>query len=282
MRKLGALAAAAALLIAGCGRGGAPPDASAALPEPLDGFFFKGVNFTAEWPVMYHSPEAVDMLEKLPPGERMPVEQALAILADLCTALSYAHAYTIHRDIKPENVMLDGDGQVKLMDFGISKLKAEPGMTRASMVMGTPFYMAPEQLRGSREADARSDIYSVGVMLYEVLTGVMPTGVPKPVSEMLRDVPPLLDDLIVRCVDADPDKRYQSADELRQAIEEVRALVRANTAEPRAPGQQTARGPGALRRASGVLAAGVLLLAGLGGAFALEQWQPALAPAASG
>jgi len=162
-------------------------------------------------------------LEKLPPGKRLPLDEVLRIVEELCVALEYAHQFTIHRDIKPENVMIDRDGRVKLMDFGISKLMDNTRMTSASVVMGTPYYMSPEQLRNSRDVDARSDIYSVGVMLYELVTGNMPTGVPKPASEMIREVPPELDRIIARCVDPDPNKRFQTAGELRQAIAELRA-----------------------------------------------------------
>ena len=162
-------------------------------------------------------------LEKLPPGKRLLLDEVLRIFEELCVALEYAHQFTIHRDIKPENVMIDRNGRVKLMDFGISKLMDNSRMTSASIVMGTPYYMSPEQLRNSRDVDARSDIYSVGVMLYEVVTGNMPTGVPKPASEMIRELPPELDRIIARCVDPDPNKRFQTAGELREAIVELRA-----------------------------------------------------------
>jgi len=166
-----------------------------------------------------------DVLEKLPAGKRLPMHHTLRVIDELCTALEYAHRYTVHRDIKPENVMIARDGSVKLMDFGISKLMANTRLTGASMVMGTPFYMSPEQLRNSRDVDARSDLYSVGVMLYEILTGNMPTGVPRPASEMTADMPPALDTIVARCVDPDPSKRYQNASELRTALRPIRELV---------------------------------------------------------
>ena len=172
------------------------------------------------------------ILENLAPGQRLPIRRVLHIMDELCSALEYAHQYTVHRDIKPENVMIGADGSVKLMDFGISKLMANTRLTGASVVMGTPFYMSPEQLRNSRDVDARADIYSVGVMLYEVLTGVMPTGVPKAASEMLKEAPPALDAVIAKCVDPAPEKRYQNAAELRAALLPVRQLLMAgNTLE---------------------------------------------------
>lgn len=165
------------------------------------------------------------MLDRLPAGKRMQLKQALHIFRGLCDALEYAHQYTVHRDIKPENVMIAPDGVVKLMDFGISKLMADARMTGASVVMGTPFYMSPEQLRNSRDVDARADIYSMGVMLYEVLTGNIPTGVPKPASEMVKELPPALDTIVQKCVEADPANRYQSAAELREALRPVGEYV---------------------------------------------------------
>lgn len=165
------------------------------------------------------------LLESQPGGRKLPLKQALRILDELCSALEYAHQFTIHRDIKPENIMIGTDGSVKLMDFGISKLMANTRMTGASVVMGTPFYMSPEQLRNSRDVDARADIFSVGVVLYEILAGNVPTGVPKPLSELLEGIPKELDAIVQRCVEPDPRDRFQSASELRQALAAVRAKL---------------------------------------------------------
>lgn len=167
-----------------------------------------------------------EILDNLGPGQRLPIAQTLKVFDELCAALEYAHQFTVHRDIKPENVMIGQDGCVRLMDFGISKLMANTRLTNASIVMGTPFYMSPEQIRNSRDVDARADIYSVGVMLYEILTGSVPTGVPKPASQVTKDVPPALDKIVAKCVDPDPRERYQSASELRQAFLPVRQYVK--------------------------------------------------------
>lgn len=212
-----------------------------------------------------------NMIEKLPPGKRLPVAEVLRIMDQLCVALEYAHQYTIHRDIKPENVMIDRDRRVKLMDFGISKLMDNPRMTGTSVVMGTPYYMSPEQLRTSHDVDARADIYSVGVVLYEVLTGNMPTGVPRPASQMLEDIPPAMDEIVAKCVDPNPDRRFQNAAELRAALQPVIQLVAQGRDITRVSRRQ-ARGGGAFpwKKAAGwalaVLIAGGLLvgLAGLG------------------
>lgn len=221
-----------------------------------------------------------DILEKLPPNQRLPIPEALRILEDLCAALAYAHQHTIHRDIKPENVMVQPDGVVKLMDFGISKLMDNNRLTGASIVMGTPYYMSPEQLRNSRDVDARADIYSIGVMLYEILTGNMPTGVPKPASEMIKEVPPALDRIIARCVDPDPDNRYSTADELRGALREVRNHLASGGTLTQRP--RRAPGGGALLGRQALGAAAVLALVAAmayGLSIAERQRQAALAAA---
>lgn len=159
-----------------------------------------------------------ETIEALGPGQRLPIKSTLHIFDELCGALEYAHQYTIHRDIKPENVMICSDGTIKLMDFGISKLMSVTRLTQASMVMGTPFYMSPEQLKNSADVDARADIYSMGVMLYEILTGTIPTGLAKPASQMLRDVPPSLDPIVAKCLESKPEDRFASAAELRKEL----------------------------------------------------------------
>ncbi|HQL95285.1 MAG TPA: bifunctional serine/threonine-protein kinase/formylglycine-generating enzyme family protein [Candidatus Hydrogenedentes bacterium] len=224
-----------------------------------------------------------NMIEKLPPGKRLPVAEVLRIIDQLCVALEYAHQYTIHRDIKPENIMIDRDRRVKLMDFGISKLMDNPRMTGTAVVMGTPYYMSPEQLRTSHDVDARADIYSVGVVLYEVLTGNMPTGVPRPASQMLGEIPPAMDDIVAKCVDPNPERRFQNAAELRAALQPVIELVSRGKDITKVSRRQ-ARGGAAFpwKKAAGwalaVLIAGGILtgLAGLA-----RQWGAAGAPVAA-
>lgn len=222
------------------------------------------------------------MLEGLPAGQRIPLQKVLAIIDALCAALEYAHQFTIHRDIKPENVMVTAEGVVKLMDFGISKLMADTRMTAPSVVMGTPFYMSPEQLKNSRDVDARADIYSVGVLLYETLTGNVPTGVPKPASQISSEVPPAMDAIILKCVATDPRERYSNATELRAALRPIIELVRSGGAAALMAQEKETR-PRAdfpWRKA-----AGWLLLAGLGagsvfGLYRLEGHRQSLSAAA--
>ncbi len=220
-----------------------------------------------------------EILDNLGPGQRLPIAQTLKVFDELCAALEYAHQFTVHRDIKPENVMIGQDGCVRLMDFGISKLMANTRLTNASIVMGTPFYMSPEQIRNSRDVDARADIYSVGVMLYEILTGSVPTGVPKPASQVTKDVPPALDKIVAKCVDPDPRERYQSASELRQAFQPLRQYVsKSGISGGKTSVIQRAAGSYSVRKiAGGLLIAAAVLFALWGIARADERRQKLLA-----
>lgn len=210
------------------------------------------------------------MLEALPPGQRLPVRTVLEIFDGLCAALEYAHQYTVHRDIKPENVMVLPDGTVKLMDFGISKLMGNSNVTSASIVMGTPFYMSPEQVKHSANVDARADIYSVGVMLYEVLSGHAPTGIRKALPADSSEVPPALDPIIEKCVDPDPEKRYSSAGALRTALANVAKPTTSTAFERILPVQPIeARSGGSYLRT----AVGVVLLCLVWGVAGLGLWR---------
>lgn len=173
------------------------------------------------------------MLDKMITGRQIPLNAILRMFDALCAALEYAHSYTVHRDIKPENVMVLPDGTVKLMDFGISKLMSSPNMTSASMVMGTPHYMSPEQLKNSADVDGRADIYSVGVMLYESLTGAVPTGIGQR-SAIQTKIPPALSPIVQKCCQNDPLQRYQKISELRAALRSVRLHLETgfNTGDP--------------------------------------------------
>ena len=127
---------------------------------------------------------------------RLSLLEVAAILHPLCTALEYAHAYTVHRDISPENVMVCDDGAVKLLDFGLAKaLDPAAALTRTRTSMGKAYYMAPEQRRDAAHVDARADIYPLGVMFFEMLTGELPVGYSK-LTELRPELPGECDRLL--------------------------------------------------------------------------------------
>ena len=183
-------------------------------------------------------------------GRRLLPERALEITAGALAALDYSHRHGIvHRDIKPANVMLTRTGDVKVMDFGIARALADASatMTAASAVMGTAQYLSPEQARGE-VVDARSDLYSTGCLLYELLTGRPPfTGdspvsvayqhvseQPQPPSQVDPAVPPSLDGLVLKSLEKDPNDRYQTAADFRSDVERAVAGMPVTSAVARA------------------------------------------------
>lgn len=150
------------------------------------------------------------------------------IADQICEAVEYAHSMgVLHRDLKPENVLFesfDNLDSLKVADFGISRLigDTEPGFhqTQTGFVVGTPFYAAPEQMTGDGPIDTRADIYSIGVMLYELLAGQLPRGRFAPPSHH-RKIPSGADAVVLRCLDSDPDRRYADVAALRTALRDV-------------------------------------------------------------
>ncbi len=176
---------------------------------------------------MFISMEYVDgeslreKLDHLKKGERLPLRQSLHIISQLCIALKYAHHFTIHRDIKPDNIMITRGNNIKLMDFGISKLHDKRHQSESTSVVGTPYYMAPEQMCNLPDIDSRADIYSVGVVMYELLTGGLPGNIPQPISQLNDETPLELDAVVMKCLAPERDKRYNNASELRESLRPI-------------------------------------------------------------
>lgn len=161
-------------------------------------------------------------LRQLEQSRRLAPAEALAIVPPICDALQYAHSCgVVHRDIKPENILLDKAGRVKIADFGIAKiLSAEPGipLTGAGQRVGTPHYMAPEQIERPADVDHRADIYSLGVVFYEMLTGELPLGrFANPSQKVQIDV--RLDEVVLKALEKEPELRFQQASEIRSRVE---------------------------------------------------------------
>lgn len=157
--------------------------------------------------------------------EPLPVSLGLGLVRQICGALEYAHAVGIvHRDIKPANILLDPLGNAKVADFGLARLlNEEENMSRTmpGVIMGTPNYMAPEQAKDSGQADHRADLYSVGVVLYEMLTGELPAGSFKLPSQKNPSLDAQLDKITQRALEPRREERYQSASAMRADLEEV-------------------------------------------------------------
>ncbi len=204
-------------------------------------------------------------LSRLIHGPGINPMQALEVITQICDALQYAHGQgVIHRDIKPANVLINLDGRAKLADFGLARPTSDEsgGLTRSHIVMGTPDYMAPEQMAGT--ADHRADLYALGVMLYEMLTGQTPRGAWAPPSQRVQ-------------VDAagssrhtrpqqDPAMRYQQASEIKTDVDVIRTtplpklgMAKAKNA-PAAPGQRTTPLPKAKKPVNKLALAALIVL----------------------
>ena len=202
-------------------------------------------------------------LGRLMRGTRVSPREALAIVPQICDALQYAHDQGIvHRDIKPENILLDRQGRVKVADFGLAKLMAgtqqpltpslspsggervtgrlgegrqPPALTDAGKILGTPAYMAPEQAEHPAEVDHRADIYALGVVFYQMLTGELPGKRIEPPSKKVQ-IDVRLDEVVLRALERQPERRYQNASELRTVVETVVAETMKLAAAGGAPG----------------------------------------------
>ncbi|HVR34509.1 MAG TPA: serine/threonine-protein kinase [Methylomirabilota bacterium] len=201
-----------------------------------DGFYFLLMEYV----------DGVNLRQAMRAGRFSPA-RALALVPGICDALQYAHDEgVLHRDIKPENILLDTRGRVKIADFGIAKLltEAEGGsapLTAQGAALGTPHYMAPEQLEKPSDVDARADIYSLGVVFYEMLTGELPMGRFAPPS-LKTPVDPRVDAVVMKALERERERRQQTAGEVRTQVESITSSGR----DPRTVGrEQTGTAPGA-------------------------------------
>jgi predicted Ser/Thr protein kinase len=175
----------------------------------------------------YFAMEFVDganLREMIRTGKMRP-EEALAVVPKICDALQFAHEEgVVHRDVKPENILIDKRGRVKIADFGLAKLlrreQADHTLTMTGMTLGTPRYMAPEQLDKPETVDHRADIYSLGVVFYEMLTGEVPMGRFAPPSEKVS-IDVRLDEIVLHALERDADRRYQHVSQVRDDVEKV-------------------------------------------------------------
>ncbi len=196
--------------------------------------------------------EGESLRDRLKRELRLPLDEALQIAREVADALSYAHSHHIvHRDIKPENVLL-WRNHALLSDFGVAKAVTEPNaqaaLTATGIVLGTPGYMAPEQAAADPTTDHRADLYALGALCYEMLTGrpaftgtsplavfaAQVTQAPEPITRRRADVPSVLASLVMRCLETKPGDRFQSAEEVLAQLEAMTTLSGSEAAIRRA------------------------------------------------
>lgn len=230
-----------------------------------------GPERTGADPLFYFLMEFVDGtdLGQLIKSKELTPAQALAIVPQICEALQYAHDQGItHRDIKPANILIDKKGTVKIADFGLAKMIGSggseealmTGLTQTGTAMGTPHYMAPEQWEHPEQVDHRADIYALGVVFYEMLTGERPAGVFEPPSK--KSIPPVdkkFDSVVLRAMEKDPARRYQQAGQIGDDVTRISGAHKRH--------QSSAQGvlPRASKRNTPWIVLSLMLLLGLGG-----------------
>ena len=235
--------------------------------------------------VMPYEP-GLSLRQRLVRDGPLPPDQVVAILRDICDALAYAHAHgIIHRDIKPDNVLLAGH-HAMLTDFGIAKAVSDavlqPMEDSTGAALGTPLYMAPEQMLGDARMDHRADIYAVGALGYELLAGYPPftdaprnrfiarlRDTPAPLAAERPDVPPALAELVMRSLQAKPGDRWQSADEMLEQLDSIAVTLRGDTPLA-ARRRRWARGVAA---AAVIVAVGAVAAVGWRGAREQSSWR---------
>jgi serine/threonine protein kinase len=184
--------------------------------------------------------EGTDLAKVINKQQRLDQDVALSFIRGVCTALGYAHDHgIIHRDVKPANILIDTNDQVRVADFGLARIvdpsnTLERGLTGSRVALGTPDFVAPELLT-LETPDARADIYSVGVMLYQMLTGDVPRGLFKMPSDRYSELDPRVDSIICRAMEPEPNDRYQSTQEITSAIDDIRTSPQPEMPKKRIP-----------------------------------------------
>src|SRR5437660_6989779 len=241
--------------------------------------------------------EGRDLRAVLRERGKLPPDETVRIIAQVCRALESAHAAgVVHRDLKPQNIMLDGKDRVYVMDFGIAHSLETPGMTQTGALMGTPEYMSPEQAKGIK-VDARSDLFALGIIFYEMLTGISPYKAdtalatllkrtqerPPPPAEVDPTIPKAISGVVMKCLEIDRDHRFSTAREILEDLgHEMPTSVR--TVAPTLPPTAAAPKPAEVslfqRYRIWIVTAGVAMLMVL--FFAIPKTRHFILPSRSG
>jgi tetratricopeptide (TPR) repeat protein/predicted Ser/Thr protein kinase len=228
--------------------------------------------------------EGRDLRALLHEKGKLTAQEAVPIFLQIAAALEAAHhAGVVHRDLKPQNIMVDQGGRVYVMDFGVARSLETPGMTQTGALMGTPEYMSPEQAKGQK-VDARSDLFSLGIIFYEMLSGVSPFKAETAMATMFKrmkeravplaqlggGVPGFLSDVVSKCLEIDTEQRYQSAREIIEDLERWKADVAKGAMNPVARWLKFA--PPIQKRLAAGMAAALLLVAAYPLLSKLPRW----------
>ena len=232
-----------------------------------DGLFYLTMEFV----------DGINLRQAMAAGRFTP-EQSVAVIPGICDALQEAHGRGIlHRDIKPENILLDRDGKVKIVDFGIARIVGDGAhdftLTQSGAVIGSRQYMAPEQLEGSGAIDQRADIYSLGVVFYEMLTGELPIGRFLPPSEKSATTK-YIDEVVMRSLEKELERRFQTVGEVKTKVETAASMSAGVAAAPAAKPQRSTPGEIAGVAKMTLWVTGLILLAPVFLGMALDRRAP--------
>jgi serine/threonine protein kinase len=150
--------------------------------------------------------------------QNFTLEEVIEILEPVCEGLNHAHELTVHRDIKPENIYLTEDGKYKVMDFGIARVLSTSQRTQTGAASGTAYYMAPEQLKGAKNIDARADQYALAVLTYELLSGEVPAGAIEPLHELVKGINKKISASVLKALSPKPENRFENLNEFLKAL----------------------------------------------------------------
>lgn len=218
--------------------------------------------------------EGEDIQRLLAAQGKLPVDQAIGIAVHVCEALAYAHGCgVIHRDIKPSNIIVDAGGRVKVADFGLAKVTARQGtfLTMIDVTVGSPDYMAPEMSAPGMKVDERADIYAVGVMLYQMLTGKIPRGRFQLPSGVEPRIDPAMDAIVDKAMQSDREMRYRTATEMHAELSRI--VPRNQRIGPVADNVVVSAKYRLLVKP--LIATAVAIIVALGGWFIWKKWHPA-------